>query len=267
MNRLLAFILFLCLLPIPTIGAQAQGTASVTLTPIADATVISKHRGTNYGNLAYFGSDTDPYTHGYTKFDLSAYGVPTKATLYYTVVDASGNGPALYTTDSGWDEYTVNYGNRPAYTSDSLGDLGAVSVGQVVSWDVTSVVTSGLVSFGVKPAAKDGTDFGSRESGTPPYLVLEYPSAETPTPVPPTETATPVPTNTAVPPTATSTDVPTATPTNTEVPTATETATDVPTATETATDVPTATETATDVPTATTTDTEVPTATATAVRT
>ena len=219
MKRILP-ILFLILTLLPLSQVQpATAQTVVALNAFADTYVRADAATTNYGTQTIFGSDNQPVTYGYVAFDATGQAVPTKATLRLVVTDESNDGPALYTTATGWSETAVTYNTRPAFGSGPFGDYGSVPVGTVMTFDVTSAFVQGVMSFGLQQTSSNGTDVASRENGTTgnrPQLLLEYATPPTNTPVPPTNTPVP-PTNTPIPPTATNTAVP-PTATNTAVP-------------------------------------------------
>ena len=85
------------------------------------------------------------------------------------------DGPAVYTTGNSWSETTVNWNTRPARTSGSTDDKGALAANTWVEYDVTSFVTgNGTYSFNIAGPSTDGIDFRSREYATDrPELVVD----------------------------------------------------------------------------------------------
>ena len=258
--------------PAPTPTPDLSGLPTV-LAPVADAHVQENKSGTNYGTSTLLRSDGGTGTHIeiYLKFDVSGItSTPSKATLRLFVPSnssaASGNGPELYVgTSSTWSETSITWSNRPARTTTVIGDVGAVSAGTWVEYDVTSAITgSGTYTFVLGSVSTDATDFTSRETTTPPELVLEGLANPTPTATAassPTNTPTATPTATVSSPsspTATSTSTSESTPTQTAASTATSTA--EPSATMTPGPTPTNTPepTATSTPEPTPTDTPAP---------
>ncbi len=99
-----------------------------------------------------------------------------KLRLYTT--DSTVNGPAVYGTSSSWIESgtgAITWNTRPARASGVLADLGAVSSSQWVELNVTSLVTgNGTYSFVLATDNTDGLNIASRETGTPPQLVVVF---------------------------------------------------------------------------------------------
>jgi len=119
-------------------------------------------------------------------------GAVSKATLRLWVVDKSSNGPALYATTTGWSEDGLTWNSRPARMSGVLGDLGSVSSGAWVEYDVTAVVTGdGSYGFGLIPTSSDGFDVYAREGVYKPQLVVT--TGSTPVPSSGGTSSTPVP--------------------------------------------------------------------------
>lgn len=62
---------------------------------------------------------------------------------------------------------------RPARSGGAVADLGAASIGQVVEYDVSAMVTGdGVYTFALVPTSSSGFAVSSRESSSPPQLIL-----------------------------------------------------------------------------------------------
>jgi hypothetical protein len=73
-----------------------------------------------------------------------------------------------------WKEKQITYANRPA-CGQELAQFGQVSEGQVVERDLKlDLAGKTELSLAIDPTSTDGIDFLSRESGTPPELVIDY---------------------------------------------------------------------------------------------
>ncbi len=120
--------------------------------------------------------------------------------------DGSVDGGSIRTvSDTSWGETTITYNNRPAVSANTVASIGAINAGQSVTVDVTSAVSgNGLVSLAITSTSGDGVAYASRESNTPPTLIVTEGDYGTPTP---TATSTPTTTPTS---TSTSTSTPTA---------------------------------------------------------
>jgi hypothetical protein len=165
------------------VGDPDEGEDEVTIidavggkviTASADAHVDSSAPRKNFGSAASLLVDQTPRTYRtFLRFDVPAItGTITKAAVRLYVVDASSNGPALQATGTGWTERGITWANAPA-TSGGFGDLGAISKGQWVEFDVTSKVTgAGAYGFALVPTSDDGADFASRSTTTKPSLAL-----------------------------------------------------------------------------------------------
>ncbi|MGH8974160.1 MAG: DUF7594 domain-containing protein, partial [Acidimicrobiia bacterium] len=114
-------------------------------------------------------------------------GTVSSARLRAFVTNSSGNGPEVYASGTAWSESTLTWNTKPARTSGLLADLGAVSSGSWVEWDVTAAVTgNGTYSFNLVADSSDGTDLATREAGsTPPQLVVTVGTTPPPPPPPP----------------------------------------------------------------------------------
>lgn len=131
-------------------------------------------------------ADLSPWSEGYLNFFVSGVtGTVTRARLRLYVTDGTTDGPRLYrTTDSWFSEDDLTWSTRPALVGEPLGDLGAISSGTWVEYDVTAAVQgNGSHRFALIPTSGNGADFASREASDPrprPQLVLTV--ASTPLP-------------------------------------------------------------------------------------
>jgi hypothetical protein len=88
-------------------------------------------------------------------------------------------------TDNTWGESTIKWSNAPAIGT-AVAGTGAFSANTTVSVDVTSLVKgNGAVSMGLTTAALTDKTFASRETSTPPQLVVETADPSSPPPPPP----------------------------------------------------------------------------------
>ncbi len=225
---------------VPTNTATATSTTAPTNTPepstsftftaAADTTLLSNRPTTNFGLSTQLSLDASPDIWSLLRFNVAGLpGSVTGATLrVFTTTGSSVGLTALAVADNNWVETAVTYNTAPTPGS-PLNSSGSITAGSWVELDVTGHVTGdGLVSLALTSSDANRIILNSRETGTPPELVVHVALGPTPTPtntVPPTATATA--TNTPLP-TNTPTVGPSPTPTNTVVPTATATQTATP---------------------------------------
>ena len=77
--------------------------------------------------------------------------------------------------DDTWDEATLSHENKPMPEAAILSSVPAASAGSVFEFDVTSaMIENGLASFAITSSVVDGCAYASRESATPPQLMLEF---------------------------------------------------------------------------------------------
>lgn len=195
--------------PTPT-NTPGPGTGSVTLNPVADASVISSRPTTNQGNVATLRLDASPDINSYLRFNVQGVtGSVTQATLRLYSQSTSGTGYSVYqVADNSWGETTINYNNAPALGS-VLNNSGGIASGSYVDVDVTGYVTgNGLFSFGLSTADSNLIQLQSREGANEPELVVQFSGSGGPTPTPTSTGVPPTPTNTPAPPTPTNTPGP-----------------------------------------------------------
>jgi myo-inositol-hexaphosphate 3-phosphohydrolase len=164
-----------------TAAAPAPGE-TVTLTATEDTYVSSGSTTTNYGTSAKLAVDNSPVEHAYLKFDLSPYAgktiVSAKLQLRATTSGSSGKQNIRMVTDDSWTETGLTYANRPALGTGLLGSLGPVSSNTNYEVTLTAADLQGdigsILSLGINASSSDGADFGSKETTTPPKLVLVF---------------------------------------------------------------------------------------------
>jgi hypothetical protein len=259
--RLVSRGLFLAILVLTWFPSRAESLApsvlmmsTADLTPVTDAGVQQNMPSGNFGSFPDMpvGYSLDHGAlEGYLRFDLSSLPGDAridsaKLQLYASEGGGSGNFD-VRTITSSWEEYTVNWRNRPSRSKNAEDSRGVKTVGWV-SWDVTALVqgwwqgtidNNGLALTGPS-GGENWRTFNTRENGSNrPVLSIVYT-----TPPPPAPTETSIPTFTSAP-----TDIPAPTDTLTPVPGATDTL-PPPTITETAapTDVHTPASVSTDTP-------------------
>jgi hypothetical protein len=154
----------------------------VTLTAVADTYVAADTPATAFGTSTSLFADSSPLKVTYLKFDLAqlAGRTVTGATLKIrtTANSASGSpGPELVkvVADSTWSEATLTFPGRPAPGA-QVGQLGATTAN--TAFDVTlapgpiGAAAGGLLSLAIDPVSADAFYINSRETATPPQLVV-----------------------------------------------------------------------------------------------
>jgi hypothetical protein len=157
-------------LPTPTPGP-------ITLTPAADAYVISTTPDSNFGTSTSLRADASPITLSYVKFNVQGLsGPPHNATLRIFFNSSSTTGVNIKgVTDTSWGETTITYNNAPAVNAATAGSSGAVSTaGTWVNINITSLISgNGLVSMAITTTNSTNINLASRESGAnSPQLII-----------------------------------------------------------------------------------------------
>ena len=96
------------------------------------------------------------------------------ARLRLQVVDASVFGGTIYSiSNNTWSESTVTYNTRPVVDGPALSALGAVAMNDIVEFDVTAAIPgNGTYNFAIDSNNGDGVYYRSRETSSPPQLVI-----------------------------------------------------------------------------------------------
>lgn len=213
----------------PTLSAASTETASFNA--VADTYVSKSASKSNYGASSSLSVSESAY-HALLRFDVVLPAGSTVSAVSLKVFSTSAVNSSLVVHPSGnaWEEMTVTYANQPGWQAAELSRTGPLSKNAYLTaaLPASSISGPGPVSFGLNTTSRAVGSLASRETGTPPQLLVTYsppdpaPSA-TPTASPtPIATATPTPIPTAITtepsPTATATLTPTPTPTPSETP-------------------------------------------------
>lgn len=152
---------------------------TITLTPVDDAYL---ENGVGFNNNHLRVESGQRQRTSFLRFDLSqlsGYSVD-RAELRLTVDQDPGAGTVrVFAGASGsWSEDSLNASNAPAVGTLVDEATGGLSVGQVVTFDVTAALAAGSVTF-VLALEAGGNDvwFSSREGAAAPRLVIQAQSA------------------------------------------------------------------------------------------
>jgi hypothetical protein len=198
--------------------APPANAATVTLRPVADTYSSSQSPNKTHGSLSYMKTQASPVRNPYLRFKVTNLGAPVvKATLkLYALTSAGTRGvSARRVADTSrrlrrgrrnagghrrkhrgrrWGEHTLTYKNAPALGGE-LSRAGRYGTKSWVAFDVTPQVRGdGLVSVGLSTTSRRKRTFATRESATPPRLVVQTgKTTTTPSPSPGEATTTPSP--------------------------------------------------------------------------
>jgi acid phosphatase type 7 len=136
--------------------------------------VLESNPTSNYGSSATLAADggAHPDVESYLRFNVTGVSGSVsnvKLRLHTTgnAGSASGNGPAVYRTETSWTETGLTWSNRPARTTQALDDKDAIASNTCLEDDVTAAVTgNGSYAFVVATSSADGTDLYPREATT-----------------------------------------------------------------------------------------------------
>lgn len=147
----------------------------VTFALAADAYVNADAPTINYGSSSVLRVDGSPDQRTYLRVAVSrivGHVVSAKLRLYANSSHSSGF-IVESVADGSWSESAVTYGTAPAF-GPPIGPSGALTAGSYVEIPVDAVVTGdGTYSFALTTLNSTGVNLASRESTTPPQLVIE----------------------------------------------------------------------------------------------
>jgi uncharacterized protein (TIGR03437 family) len=152
----------------------------LTFTPSGDSYVNSGNPTANYGMQTSLrlrtGNTSNPITYySYLKFNVTGLtGSETSAKLRIFVSDATSNAVQLFSTSNAWTETTVNWNNSPAPIT-LLGSIASAGLNAVDIPIPASLFANGEgeYDFELQVSGTDSLVFGSKESSTPPQLIVE----------------------------------------------------------------------------------------------
>lgn len=169
--------------PSPSPTTSTPPGSVLSFSPVADSWVGSDAPTATHGGDTALYVDATPSKVTYLKYDLSSLAgrVVTSAELQVTTTSSSYSGSpdkedVRSVGDSTWSESTLTYGTRPG-TGDVLGSVTGTAGGSTTySIPLTLApiqgAAGGLVSLAMDSAGGDAFYIGSRESSTPPRLVV-----------------------------------------------------------------------------------------------
>lgn len=173
-----------------TVMALAAGLAAptganadvLTFKPVADAHVDASTPTTSYGAQTAMWVDGSPRKAIYLRFDVAGVGTravrSAKLRLYQRDASPMG-GRVSRASSTTWTE-SITWDTRPAIDGATAGDFGPVADGRWYELEVGPLVTAdGAVTLAIDSADSDGARWQSRESSTPPELVLDVDASGT----------------------------------------------------------------------------------------
>jgi len=160
------------------VGPCAANAAAVVE---ADSFVDAATPARNFGATTRLEVDASPRKQTFFRIRVSGVGARqvTSARLRLQVSNVPNSqsvaaGRIHPITACGWDEQTVTWKTRPAIDGPVLSTLGAVALGQVLEFDVTSAIQGdGVYCFAIESPSADGVRYNSREAaaGKPEVII------------------------------------------------------------------------------------------------
>jgi hypothetical protein len=173
---LVALALLLALSP------RSALAGTLTYTPTKDARVEEGNASVNYGGSSTLRTDGGAGSRVDTYLQYAVTNIPTgekvqsaKLRLWDTD-NGTADGPAVYTSATGWSESTITWANRPAKSGSGVADKGTIASASWVEFDITPLVTGNATySFVLSQPGTDGANYASKEhsdAAKKPQLVI-----------------------------------------------------------------------------------------------
>lgn len=142
------------------------------LTDSGDATISEQNPTQTYGSATTLVSDGSPKEEILIQFTGLPSTVKT-AKLQLYVTDGTDKSPNICYLTSAWNEATVTWNTRPQCGGSGQGGGATVSNNTWVTYDVTSLVQAGHLSFGLYAGSTNDMVARSKEAGTAtPVLIV-----------------------------------------------------------------------------------------------
>lgn len=163
------------------LASSAMG-ATLTFTPEADTYVDSSLPNDTYGTSTGMWVDGSPQKQAFMRFRVAGLAgrqvLGAKLRLYQR--DASPLGGRVFSMSSTTWAESATWQTRPAIDGPQRGSFGAVQSGAYYEAGLGAFISSdGAVSLAVDSTNSDGARWSTRESSSPPQLVLEVGDAPT----------------------------------------------------------------------------------------
>lgn len=167
----------------PTLTVTFKAPSPLTVNPTDDSYVDQANPTSNFGSATTMTNNntSGSVKRSWLKFKVPALPLHARVTNAVLKVNAT-NTPSGVTanvkqsTDTSWTESSLTWNNAPAYNATALanGSPNPVVAG-TESFDVTSAVTgSGQFSFVLTQTQATSTNWATKESATPPQLVVTW---------------------------------------------------------------------------------------------
>ena len=166
--------------PVTVTVANSGTSATVTVTPVADAFVRSDNLSKNYGTSTELrirqGNSSNPLViRSYLKFTITGLsGTVTSAKLRLWITDAGTDRGSTYSASNSWTESAITWGTAPPlgilYSSGGSAPLGT----WVEIFLPTSIFAAGNgdYAFAIAGNNTNTVAYSSRQGSAPPQLVL-----------------------------------------------------------------------------------------------
>lgn len=147
------------------------------LTDSGDARISEQNPDTNYGSSSHLVSDGSPKDEILIQFTGLPSQTVKSAKLQLYVTDGTDLSPSYCYLTTAWNESTVTWNNRPLCAGSRLGGGANVPNNTWVTYDVTSLVQAGHLSFKLYPSSTNDMVANSKEAGraTPVLIVTTQP--------------------------------------------------------------------------------------------
>ena len=186
--------------------SQVADASSVTATAVADASINSASASINYGASSPLHVDGSPVVATYLRFNIANVSAAGAVLSIYPTSSQSLGFDVHSLSDDTWVEKALTWNNHPAWDPVVLASSGPASAGLVlnINLPLASIPSSVNVDFVLTTNSQPALALASRESTSPPQLVITTSPTPSPSPTPssspsPSPAASPSPSPSPVP--------------------------------------------------------------------
>ena len=148
---------------------EAQAGA-FTYTPTHDARVEEGNASIKYGGASTLRTDGGAGSRVETYLQYAVTNLPAGETVQSAKLrlwdsnNGTVDGPAVYTSATGWSQSTITWANKPAKSGSGVANKGAIASASWTEFDITSLVKGNATySFVLSQLGTDGANYASKE--------------------------------------------------------------------------------------------------------
>jgi len=141
-------------------------TSTLAYAPTYDARVEEASASSNFGGSSTLRTDGGAGSRVDTYLQFAVTNLPAGENVQSAMLrlwdpdNGTADGPAVYSSATGWPESTITWANEPVKSVSGVDDKDAITSGNWVEFDVTSLVTGNATyGFVLSQPGSDGANY------------------------------------------------------------------------------------------------------------